>query len=108
MWSPLSVTVADREPPAVPERATSGPVNPVTAAEKTAVKWMGLVEVGSAWAAPWLMVTVSGGVTGCAQVTVWSVKVAAVLGLVAASWAAAAGMSAMTVPLALMPVTVTS
>src|SRR5215204_7204421 len=56
----MVVRLAARVPPAVPLRVMSPAVNPVTSSEKTMSKTIGEVEVGSAWPAPWLMVT-SGG-----------------------------------------------
>ena len=79
-------------------------VKPVTASLKTTVNRIGLLLVGSACPAAWLMVTV-GGVTS--HVTVLSVEVDAALLLPAASVAAPAGTVAMTVPLVVMPVTAT-
>src|SRR3990170_7382466 len=47
--------------PAVPLKDTSVLVKPVTDSEKTTVKLMGEVPVGSAWAPAWSMVTVGAG-----------------------------------------------
>ena len=45
-------------PPAVPLSGDVGAVKPVTVSLKTTVKLIGEAEVGSAWPAAWLMVTV--------------------------------------------------
>ena len=73
-------------PPAVPLIVTSAAVKPLTASLNTAVKLIGEAEVGSAWPAAWLIVTVGAVVSGAVKVTVLSVLVEAVLALPAASW----------------------
>src|SRR5204862_6219264 len=80
---PLPVTAAVVAP-AVPLRVTSPVAKPVTDSLKITVKLIGLLLVGSACPAAWLIVTV-GGVAS--NVTVLSVLVEAVLPLVAASCA---------------------
>src|SRR5687767_6163909 len=103
---PVTVTVAPPKP-AVPVSATSLPMKPLTASEKTTVKSIGSVLVGSACvegAVFWLMVTVG---TVVSYVTVLSVDVDAALSLPAASWAAAASTAAMTLPVPVMPLTET-
>src|SRR4051812_49719672 len=77
--------------PAVPLRLTSAPLKPLTPSLKTATKLIGLVLVGSAWPAAWLIVTVSGVAL---NVTVLSVLVEAALVFVAASMAPPAGILA--------------
>ena len=68
------------------------------------MKLIGLVLVGSAWPAAWLIVTVGAVLS---QVTVLSVEVEAALVLPAGSVATPAAMVAMTVPALVMPVTAT-
>ena len=71
------------------------------------MKLIGEAEVGSAWPAAWLIVTVGAVVSGAAKVTVLSVLVEAVLALPAASVAPPAAIVAMTVPSVVMPLTAT-
>ncbi len=98
-------TAAASEPPAVePAKAMSAAVKPVTGSENVTVNRIGLVAVGSAWAAAWSMVTVGGVLS---NVTDASEDVEALFVLAAASWATPAGTDAMTVPEPVMPVTVT-
>ena len=60
----ISVTMAVVAP-AVPLRVTSPAAKPVTGSLKTTVKLIGLLLVGSAWPAAWLIVTLGArGVVG--------------------------------------------
>src|SRR5688572_22893228 len=89
--------------PAVPLSVTSPVAKPVTASLNVTVKRIGEAEVGSACPAAWLIVTVG----GVSYVTVLSVLVEARLGLLPASIATPALMEAITVPLVVIPETVT-
>src|SRR6185295_5287619 len=79
-------------------------MKPVTGSLKTTVKLIGLVFVGSGWAAAWLIVTLGAALS---QVTVLSVEVDAAFALPAASVATPAPIEAMTVPGVVIPVTAT-
>src|SRR5687767_10511392 len=100
--APLPETMAVVAP-AVPLRVTSPVAKPVTASLNVTVKRTGEAEVGSACPAAWLIVTVG----GVSYVTILSVLVEARLGLVPASIATPALMEAITVPLVVIPETVT-
>ena len=92
-------------PPAVPVSVTSPVAKSVTDSLKTTVKLIGLVPVGSAWPAAWLMVTVGrGGVVGDGVVGRGRGGVA-VAGRVGGD--AGGEVEAMTVPAVVMPVTAT-
>jgi hypothetical protein len=98
---PLTMAVVA---PAVPLRVTSPVANPFTASLNVAVKSIGEVDVGSACAAAWLIVTVG---TGILKVTVLSVEVEEALGKdVAVEVATPEAIVAITVPLDVMPETV--
>ncbi len=99
---PLPDTAA--EPPVEPPTVTPLAVKPVTGALKTAVKLIGEILVGSAWADAWSIVTVGPVVV---KVTVLSVLVEAELPLLDASNAAPAGIETVTVPSEVMPLTAT-
>ena len=72
-------------PPAVlPAKLMSLAVKPVTVSLKVTVKLIGLVLVGSAWPAAWLIVTLGGTVSGGAAV-VRNVLLALILSFPAAS-----------------------
>src|SRR5436190_1832072 len=93
-------------PVEVPPIVTSAAVNVagLIASLKTTVKLIGQALVGSTCATAWSMVTVG---TTLSNVTVLSVLVLAEFALVAGSWTTPAGMSAITVPDVVMPVTAT-
>src|SRR5688500_3963339 len=82
----------------------SDAVSPVTGSLNCTVNVIDAAPLGSVWPAAWLMVTVGAPAVNC---TVLSVLVDATLGWLPASMAAAAGIDATTVPLLVMPVTVT-
>jgi hypothetical protein len=90
--------------PAVPLKVTSPVTKPVTGSLKTTVKLIGDAEVGSTWAAAWLIVTVGFAVR---KVTVLSVLVDATLFCDEAFWQTPAGMVAITVPQVVIPDTAT-
>ncbi len=98
------MTVPTFSPPAVPPKVTSPVAKPVTASLNTTVKLIGLVFVGSGWAAAWLIVTVGATLS---KLTVLSVEVEAALPLPAVSLATPAAIDATTVPAPVMPVTAT-
>ena len=99
------MTVADSVPPTVlPAKLTSEASNPLTGSLKATVNRTGPAFAGSAWPAAWSIVTVGATLSNS---TALSVLVEARLGLPAGSVAAPAGMPTLTVPVPVIPLTLT-